>query len=157
MLQTVLDGQPTRPYVEGVIARARQTRPGELIDYAELERLADAKHGSHRFRTVMNVAIRRMRQETGVELVCERNLGYIVSTGLQQFQYALGKHRSHVRGERKSAAIAGLISDERLTDPNARAACRHFVEAALYRTELARLDNKTARLSLGRTELPPPK
>ena len=74
-LQTVLEGKPTGPQVKAIVEHVQTCNHGDVIPYAKLVELAEAKHKTTRFRTVMQAARKHILDALHVEGRCRDQSG----------------------------------------------------------------------------------
>lgn len=76
------DGLPTGPEVSELMKRWPELKPGDRIEYAEVEAIIGVKWNSDRFKTV-TVQWRKRMMERGRVINCEPSRAFICATGDQ--------------------------------------------------------------------------
>ncbi len=155
MLQTVLNGKPTRNQVEKLFARVKAMKDGEQLSHLEIETVIGEKRGTFRYSTILNTGRRRILNELGCVLISERGVGYRRANGFEQVRFGVGSISAGVRKIAKGVQYAAAVSDDRLPDGQHRKMRDHVVERATYLAQLAKVNRKELSLTVGKPELMP--
>ena len=117
-MQTIFKrGIPTGPDIEAIRREYPDAAlmPGDLIPYADIERLINCRQGSSRFVTVTNQWRRIIERDSNLVIECERNTGFKVLAESGKLSFARNKMRAGMRAVRRSVTVAARIDRAQLT------------------------------------------
>ena len=136
-------GTPTEPDIRKI----RETYPddslndGDLIPYADIEKLIGAKRRGYRFQTVTSRWRSLVEKESGRIIGTKPAVGFVVLRDDEKVDLSGGKMRSAFRHARRSMIVSGLVDRRKLNDEQRRRQ-DHIDQVAARTTEAARLAAK---------------
>ncbi len=91
---------------------------GDIVEYAELERLINVSKNTNRFKTVVSRWKKSLESSVGIVMSCVRNVGYQVQNDSGKLEMASDKQDSANRAIKRSVSLLSLIDTTRLEERN---------------------------------------
>jgi len=154
MLTTVLNGKPTRPKVDKLMQLIADRHEGDIITHEEIAAIVGENRTNH-YRAVVQAWRKRYFREHHIELQSEIGIGYRISTGYEQLRSSVRHMRNGTKKIAKGMQVAAVIADERLSDPNHRAARDYIVQQVAVLKNIAKSQRANAELVVGKPEIAP--
>lgn len=157
MLQNVLLGKPTGDQAEKIVNRLRELPPGDLLPHRDIEEVigVDRHKDPARYRTLIGAAMKMSMRRFNEKPICVRSYGYARPTPWQQVQEARGYMRKGTRQYARGAAVAAMVDDKRLTDPEHRKVRDLVVVRVRQLYDLARSETRSIALLMASPETAP--
>lgn len=152
MTQKIMNGRPTAPHVDKIFARVKEMKEGEVITHLELTKIIGEDKDTQRYRTIVAAAKRRVFRELNIELKSVAGEGYRNPIGFDQLRSGVGTIASGVRRIGRGVKVGAVISDDRLPNPNHRAARDRIVMQGNYLQQIAKTKRKELQLTIGQPE-----
>lgn len=113
--QSVPNGRPYGPQIREMMHAFAAKQRGDLISYAELERVTGEARDSNRFRSLMQKWKRTMIRERGYALTCMPKEGYRVMLPDETIRSCAGDSRRVMRTLKRSHEKAAYTPESELS------------------------------------------
>lgn len=144
-LPSILNGRSTDIPVRALMEKFGDRKRGDLIEYADIEKVADIQRGTARWNTVTQRFLREMREQKAIHLKCEMNTGYRLCTPDQQLRAGVDRGKRAHKQLAKGVRIIEVIPDKDLAPP-LRTERDHAVR--LFADSVQRLRSDTKALTV---------
>lgn len=147
MIQSISNGRTTRIPAQKIIDKVLETPEGQTITHDVIEQLVGESRSTHRYRTIIHAAKRKLLTLHNLALEAEPGIGYLRVNGAGQIRLGVTQTRRAVRSIGRAYQVVVGVHDDRLPDPKDRAARDHFAQniEAIH----ASSRNKMREISLG--------
>lgn len=95
-------------------------KEGDVIRYADIEKLIGVAKGTRRFCTVVARWRRAVENSIGIVTTCVRNIGYQVQNDAGKLEMASDKQDAANRAIKRSVKLLGLIDTNNLEEKSRR-------------------------------------
>lgn len=154
-MQTVLNGKPTKPFVDKIMDRVRLMKAGDVLSHIELEVVVGEDRKSDRYRSVIGAVKRVLLRELSIDLLSVRGTGYQIPTGFEQVRSGVGRVRSGCRRIARGVKVVAVVDDKRLASQAERSARDHVLMTARHLQAISASQKKTLDVTIGKPGMLP--